>query len=78
MKQSKFLCKFVLQRDATLAKQLFSSLFAGVLVEMEKSKPDKETSNILKDLVQTLNTFLNMSTAYFPPFISCVQVCTHL
>ncbi|KAK9971873.1 hypothetical protein ABG768_025216 [Culter alburnus] len=61
------------QRDATLAKQLFSSLFAGVLVEMEKSKPDKETSNILKDLVQTLNTFLNMSTAYFPPFISCVQ-----
>lgn len=61
------------QRDATLAKQLFSSLFAGVLVELEKSKSSKETSNILKDLVQTLNTFLNMSTVYFPPFISCVQ-----
>ncbi|KAF4110944.1 hypothetical protein G5714_007975 [Onychostoma macrolepis] len=61
------------QRDATLAKQLFSSLFAGVLVEMEGSKSSKETTSILKDLVQTLNTFLNMSTVYFPPFISCVQ-----
>uniref|UniRef100_A0A671MAS8 DNA-dependent protein kinase catalytic subunit n=1 Tax=Sinocyclocheilus anshuiensis TaxID=1608454 RepID=A0A671MAS8_9TELE len=62
------------QRDATLAKQLFSSLFAGVLVEMEGSKSSKETTSILKDLVQALNTFLNMSTVYFPPFISCVQV----
>ncbi|KAL0188810.1 hypothetical protein M9458_015909, partial [Cirrhinus mrigala] len=61
------------QRDATLAKQLFSSLFAGVLVKMEGSKPNKETAAILKDLVQTLNTFLNKSTIYFPPFISCVQ-----
>lgn len=61
------------QRDATLAKQLFSSLFAGVLVEMEGSKSSKETTTILKDLMQTLNTFLNMSTVYFPPFISCVQ-----
>uniref|UniRef100_A0A672S298 DNA-dependent protein kinase catalytic subunit n=1 Tax=Sinocyclocheilus grahami TaxID=75366 RepID=A0A672S298_SINGR len=61
------------QRDATLAKQLFSSLFAGVLVEMEGSKSSKETTSIHKDLVQALNTFLNLSTVYFPPFISCVQ-----
>uniref|UniRef100_A0A8C1YUK1 DNA-dependent protein kinase catalytic subunit n=1 Tax=Cyprinus carpio TaxID=7962 RepID=A0A8C1YUK1_CYPCA len=61
------------QRDATLAKQLFSSLFTGVLAEMERSKSSKETTTILKDLVQTLNTFLNMSTVYFPPFIACVQ-----
>ncbi|XP_042616499.1 DNA-dependent protein kinase catalytic subunit-like isoform X2 [Cyprinus carpio] len=61
------------QRDATLAKQLFSSLFTGVLAEMERSKPSEETTTILKDLVQTLNTFLNMSTVYFPPFIACVQ-----
>ncbi|KAL1271164.1 hypothetical protein QQF64_030180, partial [Cirrhinus molitorella] len=61
------------QRDATLAKQLFSSLFTGVLVEMERSKTSKDTTGILKDLVQTLNTFLNKSTVYFPPFISCVQ-----
>lgn len=67
--------KNVSQRDATLAKQLFSSLFAGVLVETEASKSNKETANIMKDLLQTLNTFLSTSTVYFPPFISCVQVC---
>ncbi|XP_056629192.1 DNA-dependent protein kinase catalytic subunit isoform X2 [Triplophysa dalaica] len=61
------------QRDATLAKQLFSSLFAGVLVEMETSKSNKETAGIMKDLLETLNTFLSTSTVYFPPFISCVQ-----
>ncbi|XP_051572291.1 DNA-dependent protein kinase catalytic subunit-like isoform X3 [Myxocyprinus asiaticus] len=61
------------QRDATLAKQLFSSLFAGVLVEMERSKSNKESTSILKDLLQTLNTILSMSTVFFPPFISCVQ-----
>lgn len=67
--------QIVSQRDATLAKQLFSSLFAGVLVETEASKSNKETANIMKDLLQTLNTFLSTSTVYFPPFISCVQVC---
>ncbi|XP_056317923.1 DNA-dependent protein kinase catalytic subunit [Danio aesculapii] len=61
------------QRDATLAKQLFSSLFAGLLVEMERLKSNKETADILKELVQTLNAFLNKSTVYFPPFISCIQ-----
>ncbi|TSL34570.1 DNA-dependent protein kinase catalytic subunit [Bagarius yarrelli] len=31
------------QKDSTLAKQLFSSLFSGVLVEMGKSRSSKET-----------------------------------
>ncbi|XP_066538129.1 DNA-dependent protein kinase catalytic subunit [Hoplias malabaricus] len=61
------------QRDATLAKQLFSSLFAGVLVEMGRSKPSKEREEILKNLLQDMNNFLHKSTIYFPPFISCVQ-----
>ncbi|TRY56699.1 hypothetical protein DNTS_012969 [Danionella cerebrum] len=61
------------QRDATLAKQLFGALFAAVLKEMEGSKSNKEAADILKDLVQTLNSFLKTSTVYFPPFISCVQ-----
>lgn len=61
------------QRDATLAKQLFSSLFAGLLVEMDRLKSSKETADILKELVQTLNAFLSKSTVYFPPFISCIQ-----
>ncbi|XP_036452457.1 DNA-dependent protein kinase catalytic subunit isoform X2 [Colossoma macropomum] len=61
------------QRDATLAKQLFSSLFSGVLVEMEGSKPSKEREGVLKNLLQNMNNFLHKSTMYFPPFISCVQ-----
>ncbi|XP_030635503.1 DNA-dependent protein kinase catalytic subunit [Chanos chanos] len=61
------------QRDATLAKQLFSSLFAGLLVEMEKSKPAGEKKRIHEELLQDINTFLSRSTAYFPPFIACVQ-----
>ncbi|KAL6490371.1 hypothetical protein MHYP_G00007160 [Metynnis hypsauchen] len=61
------------QRDATLAKQLFSSLFSGVLVEMEGSKPSKEREGVLKNLLQKINNFLHTSTMYFPPFISCVQ-----
>lgn len=63
-----------LQRDSTLAKQLFSSLFSGVLKEMEQSKPSKEREGILKNLLQDMNNFLQKSTTYFPPFIACVQV----
>ncbi|KAI5104092.1 DNA-dependent protein kinase catalytic subunit [Silurus meridionalis] len=61
------------QRDSTLAKQLFSSLFSGVLVEMEQSKPAKERAGILKNILQDMNNFLHKSTTYFPPFIACVQ-----
>uniref|UniRef100_A0A8B9RNH4 DNA-dependent protein kinase catalytic subunit n=1 Tax=Astyanax mexicanus TaxID=7994 RepID=A0A8B9RNH4_ASTMX len=66
------------QRDATLAKQLFSSLFAGVLVEMEGSKSSREREGVLKNLLQNMNDYLHKSTTYFPPFISCVQdMCYH-
>ncbi|XP_060788690.1 DNA-dependent protein kinase catalytic subunit-like isoform X1 [Neoarius graeffei] len=61
------------QRDSTLAKQLFSSLFSGVLVKMEQSRPSKEREGILKNLLQDMNNFLHKSTTYFPPFIACVQ-----
>ncbi|KAG7330004.1 hypothetical protein KOW79_006226 [Hemibagrus wyckioides] len=61
------------QRDSTLAKQLFSSLFSGVLTEMEKSRPSKEREGILNNLLQDMNNLLHKSTTYFPPFIACVQ-----
>ncbi|KAF4089760.1 hypothetical protein AMELA_G00069750 [Ameiurus melas] len=65
------------QRDSTLAKQLFSSLFSGVLKEMEQSRP-KEKEGILRNLLQDMNNFLQKSTTYFPPFIACVQdMCYH-
>lgn len=68
-----FLCIFF-QRDPILAKQLFSSLFAGILQEMEKQKPRGESGKIKEELRCNMNTFLSKSTQCFPPFIACVQV----
>ncbi|XP_031440254.1 DNA-dependent protein kinase catalytic subunit [Clupea harengus] len=61
------------QRDANLAKQLFSALFSGILAEMERSKSSGERKGVLEDLLQNMNIFLNKSTLYFPPFVACVQ-----
>ena len=71
MKVSGFLS---LQRDPILAKQLFSSLFAGILQEMEKNKPRGESAKIKDELRVNMNTFLSKSSLCFPPFIACVQV----
>ncbi|XP_077480903.1 DNA-dependent protein kinase catalytic subunit [Stigmatopora argus] len=60
----------VAQRDPILAKQLFSSLFTGILKEME-TRP--RAIEIKEDLRCTLNQFLDQSTLCFPPFIACVQ-----
>ncbi|XP_054840598.1 DNA-dependent protein kinase catalytic subunit [Eublepharis macularius] len=61
------------QRDPTLAKQLFGSLFAGILEEMKKSKSHSEKNTTIQQLVQDFNSFLTTSVLYFPPFISCIQ-----
>ncbi|XP_026183019.1 DNA-dependent protein kinase catalytic subunit isoform X2 [Mastacembelus armatus] len=60
------------QRDPIFAKQLFTSLFAGVLQEMDKHEPEK-SDGIKEELRSTMNAFLNKSTLCFPPFIACVQ-----
>ncbi|KAJ6662088.1 hypothetical protein lerEdw1_012553 [Lerista edwardsae] len=63
----------VAQRDPALAKLLFSSLFSGILKEMNKSKSKLEESIIIQQLVQDFNRFLTTSVLFFPPFISCIQ-----
>lgn len=60
------------QRDPIFAKQLFSSLFAGVLQEMDKRDPSKSES-VKEELRCNMNAFLSRSTLCFPPFIACVQ-----
>ncbi|GAA6219422.1 DNA-dependent protein kinase catalytic subunit [Lates japonicus] len=60
------------QRDPILAKQLFSSLFAGILQEMENNKQG-ESGRIKEELRCNMNEFLSKSTLCFPPFIACVQ-----
>ncbi|XP_012711305.2 DNA-dependent protein kinase catalytic subunit [Fundulus heteroclitus] len=61
------------QRDPILAKQLFSSLFAGILQEADKRQDLQASGRIKEELRCNMNTFLNKSTLCFPPFIACVQ-----
>ncbi|XP_013928118.1 PREDICTED: DNA-dependent protein kinase catalytic subunit [Thamnophis sirtalis] len=68
----------VAQKDPTLAKQLFSSLFSGILEEMKKSKPLAERNNIIQQLLHDFNHFLTTSVLYFPPFIACILEMTYL
>uniref|UniRef100_A0A670Y1A7 DNA-dependent protein kinase catalytic subunit n=1 Tax=Pseudonaja textilis TaxID=8673 RepID=A0A670Y1A7_PSETE len=68
----------VAQKDPTLAKQLFSSLFSGILEQMKKSKPLAERNNIIQQLLHDFNHFLTTSVLYFPPFIACILEMTYL
>ncbi|XP_029955282.1 DNA-dependent protein kinase catalytic subunit [Salarias fasciatus] len=61
------------QRDPILAKQLFSSLFAGIVQEMERQQSGEESGRIKEELRCNMNAFLSKSTICFPPFIACVQ-----
>ncbi|CAG5895668.1 unnamed protein product [Menidia menidia] len=61
------------QRDPILAKQLFSSLFSGILREMKEQSSAEKSQRIKEELRCNMNTFLTKSTLCFPPFISCVQ-----
>ncbi|XP_030070017.1 DNA-dependent protein kinase catalytic subunit [Microcaecilia unicolor] len=63
----------VAQRDPTLAKQLFSSLFFGIMKEMDKLKSSSEMKDITQKLLADFNRFLNITTSYFPPFVACIQ-----
>ncbi|XP_058131499.1 DNA-dependent protein kinase catalytic subunit [Dasypus novemcinctus] len=69
----------VAQRDPIIAKQLFGSLFIGILREMDKFKTTSEKSSITQKLLQDFNHFLNTTFLFFPPFISCIQEmsCQH-
>ncbi|XP_075703736.1 DNA-dependent protein kinase catalytic subunit-like, partial [Rhinoderma darwinii] len=63
------------QKDPTLAKQLFSALFSGILETIASST---EMNNIAAKLLDKFNQYLNGTVYYFPPFIGCVQdMCYH-
>ncbi|GAB1300036.1 DNA-dependent protein kinase catalytic subunit [Apodemus speciosus] len=63
----------VAQKDPIIAKQLFSSLFSGILKEMNKFKTTSEKNIITQSLLQDFNRFLNTTVLFFPPFVSCIQ-----
>ncbi|XP_045311337.1 DNA-dependent protein kinase catalytic subunit isoform X1 [Leopardus geoffroyi] len=69
----------VAQRDPIIAKQLFGSLFSGIIKEMDKHKTMSEKNIITQKLLQDFNHFLNSTFSFFPPFVSCIQEisCQH-
>ncbi|KAM6171214.1 DNA-dependent protein kinase catalytic subunit isoform 3-T3 [Erethizon dorsatum] len=69
----------VAQRDSLIAKQLFSSLFSGILKEMDRFKTVSEKNSITQKLLEDFNHFLNITFLFFPPFVSCIQEisCQH-
>ncbi|XP_032697087.1 DNA-dependent protein kinase catalytic subunit isoform X3 [Lontra canadensis] len=69
----------VAQRDPIIAKELFGSLFSGIIKEMDKYKTKSEKNNITQKLLQDFNHFLNTTFSFFPPFVSCIQEisCQH-
>ena len=69
---------YSLQRDATMARLLFSSLFRGIFSEIEKIKTEREAAAMVTDINRHVNTMLSTSTQFYPPFISCVQVISGL
>ncbi|XP_040210104.1 DNA-dependent protein kinase catalytic subunit [Rana temporaria] len=65
-------------RDSTLAKQLFSSLFSGILEQIEITSSSSYMNSIVTKLLSQFNHFLSSTVSYFPPFIACVQnMCYH-
>ncbi|XP_060058172.1 DNA-dependent protein kinase catalytic subunit [Erinaceus europaeus] len=69
----------VAQRDPIIAKQLFASLFSGIMKEMDKFKTLSEKNSITQKLLQDFNHFLNSTLSFFPPFVACIQEisCRH-
>ncbi|XP_078072249.1 DNA-dependent protein kinase catalytic subunit isoform X3 [Mustelus asterias] len=61
------------QKDHSLAKQLFSSLFSGILGEVKKSKTAAEIRDIAKRLMEHFSCLLNSTILCFPPFVTCIQ-----
>ncbi|XP_062919332.1 DNA-dependent protein kinase catalytic subunit isoform X2 [Mobula hypostoma] len=61
------------QKDHSLAKQLFSALFSGILEEVKKSKTTAEMKSIGKTLMENFSSLLTSTTLCFPPFVTCIQ-----
>ena len=65
-----------LQRDSTIARLLFGSIFKSIFNEIEKEKTEREARETVENINRCLNDMLDKSTQYFPPFVNCVLVRT--
>lgn len=66
------------QRDSTIAKLLFSSLFSAIFERLYSEKLESEIKDITDKLGEYLTNMLASSVQYNPPFIGCVLVSINL
>ena len=65
---------FFLQHDSGIARLLFSSLFSGIVGEMDEVLTDREVTETVATLQRCVNTALDNSSQYYPPFVGCLLV----
>lgn len=63
-----------LQRDSTLARKLFASLFQAVFSQVDNMLTDREAESTKKAVRDGLNAVMESSTLFYPPFIGSLQV----
>ncbi|XP_041364232.1 DNA-dependent protein kinase catalytic subunit-like [Gigantopelta aegis] len=67
----------VAQRDSTVAKMLFSSMFKAIFAGMDGVKTDREIEEATQQINKSIESILTLSKQYFPPFIACIMNVLH-
>ena len=77
---NKLWCIFTLltQRDSSLARILFASLFKSVFAEVDHVLTDREAESTKRAVRDGLNAVMEASTQFYPPFIGSLQVSLKL
>ena len=67
------------QNDSHMARLLFVAVFRAIYGGIDTSLTEADAEGTRQALQKQLNTVLDMSTQYFPPFIGAVQdVCVYI
>ena len=64
----------LIQRDNSLARMLFASLFKSVFAEVDHVLTDREAESTKRAVRDGLNAVMEASTQFYPPFIGSLQV----
>ena len=64
----------LIQRDNSLARMLFASLFKSVFAEVDHVLTDREAESTKRAVCDGLNVVMEASTQFYPPFIGSLQV----
>ncbi len=61
-----------MQKDSSVARILFGSVFKAIFAEIEGAKTEREARETIEKIAQGLNKMLRDSVHFFPAFVACV------